>query len=151
NRMLEGLVMRKSMTATELSSSSGAVRTLRILPGSSIRSPRCIRKIPPTASAMMPRPMPKAARKLLRMGSDLARDLHDLVHGLVRGGDQCAVEEVGFEADLAFVAVVIQRRENRTPIFFFRTLRHDTLALDLQVEHAFLGKQRIAVGEGLFL
>src|ERR1035437_8681625 len=43
--MFDGLVMRKSITATELSSSSGAVRTLRILPGNSIRSPRCIRKM----------------------------------------------------------------------------------------------------------
>src|ERR1039458_7053710 len=147
--MPEGLLTRKSRTATELSSSSEAVRTLRMAPGSWMTSPRCMKKIPPMTRATMARPMPKAARKLSRMGSAFAHDLHDFVHGFVGSGDEGAIEEMGFEADLVFIAVVIEGGEDGAPIFFFGALGHDAFAFDLDVEHARDGEESVAFGVGL--
>src|ERR1051326_8069352 len=107
--------------------------------------------MPPTRTAITASPTAKGTIDMPRMALLLARDLEDLVHALVRGRDQGAVEQVGFETDLVLVPVVIQRGEYGAPVFFLFALRHHALALDLKVEHALLGQQVVAVRISDFL
>src|SRR5207253_4429969 len=116
---------------------------------SSMRSPRCMKKIPPTTSAMHPRPMAKATAKsrfiIFRSSSELARDPDHLFHRLMRRCDQGAIEQVCLQADLALVAVLVQRGHYGAPVFFLRAFRHDALALHLHVEDALFRKQSVAL------
>src|SRR5580704_7569907 len=68
--------MRKSATSTAALSSSGAVRTLRILPVTSICAPRCMWKIIATAMATHSIPIPEAIKMFF--------DMSDLVHCAAR-------------------------------------------------------------------
>src|SRR5579863_1299093 len=132
---LLGLVKRKSSTTTELFSSSGAVRTFRMLPVSPTRAPRCMNNTPATTRPTQAMPIPHATQNWCFM-SDFTHDVHDLLHGGVRRGNQGAVEEVGLETDLALIAILVERLHDRPPVFLFRAGRHHTLALHLNVQNA---------------
>src|SRR5262249_22155648 len=107
NWTFEGFEMRKSSTATELPSAMGAVRTFSTLPATPTRAPRCMYRMPVTATATSPTPIANAVTNVLFI-SKLAHYAHDFFHRSMRGGDQSSIEDVGLQADLALVAVLIK-------------------------------------------
>src|SRR5580704_4921860 len=128
--------MRKSATNTAALSSRGAVRTLRILPVTSMCAPRCMWRIIATAMATHRIPIPEAIKIFFDM-SDLVHDAQYLFHGSVRRLDQRSIEEMRLQADLIRISIAHQRRHDALPVFLFGARRHHALALHLNVQDAF--------------